>query len=278
VKVNMPNTKTMRTGVARNFKLFSFAAVVLLPSLHVNAATLITPTAPTLTNGGFDSNLSGWSAFGDVVVATNPFGVNTGGSNQAVMTTASAFDLDDFPFTTPVLNLSGNSPLSVGALNGLDSQLGVPAATLDPDPLNFVSAYEGSAIQQSFHMNAGDKLSFRWNFATADTLPGDYAFALINGQKFVLADTSSLTGSILGLSAPLIGTSGQNTFNFTVATSGLYKVAVGVVDVNDFTASSVLAVDQFSVQPVPEPAEYALMFAGLTLVGWKVRKTDKKSR
>jgi hypothetical protein len=272
----MLNMNTSRARIVRNLKLLSFAAV-LVPSMHVHGATLVVPTVPVLTNGGFDSGLGGWSTFGDVLLAANPFGVNTGGSNQAVMTTASALalDLDDFPFTTPVLNLSGFSPLSVGVANGLDAVLGVPATTLDADPLNFVSAYEGSAIQQSFHMNVGDRLSFRWNFATADTLPGDYAFALINGQKFVLAGSNLLTGSVSGLSAPLIGTSGQNLFNFTAATSGVYAVAVGVVDVNDFTMSSVLAVDQFSVQPVPEPAEYALMLAGLMFVGWRVRAKSK---
>src|SRR5947199_7370825 len=81
----------------------------------------------------------------------------------------------------------------------LEVFLGLPAHSL-PDlgqTLPLVAngtPIEGSAIRQSFTASAaGDILSFRWNYLTRDccAFPSDFAFAVLDGNLFLLASAAS---------------------------------------------------------------------------------------
>ncbi|MDJ0716086.1 MAG: hypothetical protein QNJ54_17965 [Prochloraceae cyanobacterium] len=133
--------------------------------------------------------------------------------------------------------------------------LGVPLGSLDPDPNNFVAAFEGSAIKQTITAKAGDVLSFNWNFLSNESLNGDYAFITLNG----LSELGNSAATLLTSNMPFLKETGYQTFSYTVTTSGTYTLRIGVVDVNDFNETSALLIDDVkltSTEPpksVPEP-------------------------
>ena len=205
-----------------------------------------------IVNGGFESgNVTGWSAGGDVSVETSAFGIGpTEGTYQAKLTSGafsvSASDLETFLGLAP------------GTLNGLS-----PSGQ---------AAVEGSGITQTFSANAGDVLSFDWNFLTNEIADGsginDFAFASI-GSPFVLADTFTLAHS--SSSIDFADETGFQTFFFPLPSSGLYTLKLGVVDVEDRSVDSGLLVDRIALSsPDPEPLipePTSLMLVGLGGLG-----------
>lgn len=120
--------------------------------------------------------------------------------------------------------------------------------------------YEGSALRSSFVSTAGSTLAFSWTLATVDHDPGfaDRAFVVVDGVVQTLATATS---------SPATG-----YFSQTFQSAGLHTFAVGVVDVNDFTGMSTLAIEGWQVSAVPEPAALPLMLAGLGAVFWARRR------
>jgi len=241
---------------------------------------LVAPTfwlAPALShadliNGGFATgNLTGWSTAGDTLVVDASFGIPPPGGNfQALITNA------------PALPSSGFHPESysgvpsVSAFTGvfdfaspLEVFLGLPAHSL-PDlgqTLPLVAngtPIEGSAIRQSFTASAaGDILSFRWNYLTRDccAFPSDFAFAVLDGNLFLLASAASpLVSSI----APFFSSESGYQFFAITLTLGAHYIGIGVVDTWDSTVNSAILVDNFSVTKIPEPS--ALILFGLGLI------------
>jgi hypothetical protein len=141
-------------------------------------------------------------------------------------------------------NLSGNDSLDI---NVLEPNLGLPPGTLGLD------AYEGSAIKTIFNnVKVGDRFSFNWSFQTFDTAYIDRAFVTINNTLF------NLTGS--------------NPFSYTFTGAGNYRIAIGVVDVNDTSGSSQLTVNNADLTAVPTPA----LLPGL--IAWGLRSGLKRRR
>lgn len=108
-------------------------------------------------------------------------------------------------------------------------------------------AQEGSAVKFNLAADAGDELSFTWEAVTneaGNTAQNDFAFVSINGEVTVIGDVNS--GGI-----DTTGINNINSFNETFDTAGNYEVAIGVVNVNDFTGTSILRVRD--AQVVPEP-------------------------
>jgi hypothetical protein len=99
-----------------------------------------------IINGAFNSGFSGWQTSGNTAV--------TGG--------------------VAVLKAGGSS------LTDLESFLGLTAGTIgtiNAFPVN------GSAIKQSFFANAGDIISFDWQFKAEDYLPfNDFAFTTLSSS------------------------------------------------------------------------------------------------
>lgn len=228
----------------------------LIPALALSFAA---PFASAATfSDTFDTGLSGWTALGDVALV----------NGTVALTTASATFEDDIGLA---LNLSGHDPLAVGIPDGLEQGLSLPLGELDGDALS--QATEGSALVRTFSVTAGDRLRFDWMLSTVDTADSgfglDYAFVVIDGQRIDLGTAASATPSG---NAPYAAHTGWSTFEYVFTGSGSVTLGVGVVDVLDYTASSQLQLDNFSIAAVPEPETYTMLIAGLGLIGAAARR------
>lgn len=146
--------------------------------------------------------------------------------SQATLTNAITDGSDD----ARNYNVSSNDPIYI---NPLETFL-----ALSPGVLGF-DATEGSAVKTALNVQAGDVISFDYSFLTYDTFFTDRAFVTINNSVI------PITGSF--------------PFRYTFATSGIYNIGIGVVDVNDTFGSSTLSIINASVtnannQSVPEPS------------------------
>lgn len=184
-----------------------------------------------VANGNFAGGTAGWNPLGDVSVASG------------VMTLTTAYTTDgDAPF-----NLSGTPAADIG---GIETALGLPTYALD---LGDEAAYEGSVVQQSFSVAAGDTLRVSWSFSTREDLFQDHAFVAINGQVITVATSGSL---------PL----GPQLTTYRFSSSGSATLAFGVVDTGDYLGVSTLSVTGVELAPVPEPASALLLAAGGALL------------
>src|SRR5262245_53947199 len=154
----------------------------LLSGLLVGASVM---SAIAVDNGGFETgDLSGWAAIGDALVVDASFGTPPAASRfQALISNGpslgSIFNLPN------VFSFSGTN--SVGA-DTLETFFGLPSDTLNDNP-NQQFAAEGSGIVQSFTAQAGDVLSFFWNYLTDDGGFGfDFSFAVFDGTVIFLGD------------------------------------------------------------------------------------------
>jgi hypothetical protein len=139
---------------------------------------------------------------------------------QATLTNAFSDGSDD----ASNYNVSNNDPTYI---NSLETFLGLNSGGLGLD------ASEGSAIKKAFNVLVGDVISFDYSFLTYDTLSSDRAFVTISNNVIPLT--------------------GSSPFSYTFATSGIYNIGIGVIDVNDTSGSSTLSVTNANYQSVPEP-------------------------
>ena len=184
-------------------------------------------------------SLAGWASYGDTIAQ----------SGAITLTTAFLDGAGDQPF-----NLSGNPAVDIGAV---ESGAGVAPYALDLSAEQFGT--EGSLVQQSFAVLAGQALSFQWTFATQETLFEDHAFAVIDGQVFTLATRSAPGG-------------GTQTFSHLFTQAGTVSLAIGVIDTGDYLGVSSLSIQGLQVSSVPEPQTLAMLLAGLAAVGRAARR------
>lgn len=224
-----------------------------------------------LTNGDFGTptaSLTAWTTEGDVMV--------TGSKNVAALTTASAGNDDDAPLPAGFNNNSGTAAVDFFYAADL---AGVSLAALDAAGAGPGETYEGSAIRQDFYATAGDKLtiSFDWAFLSVDQTFADFAFVSINGSvvKFVDAFSapaaSHFNNTFGDLNDVTWGWTGAD-YTYTATSDGQVSLVIGVVDIGDASGTSELRVDNIAVSAVPEPATYAMLLAGLALMGGIARR------
>jgi len=111
-------------------------------------------------------------------------------------------------------------------------------------------------------VEAGDVLTFDWNFLTEDGNAqgfNDFAFVSLSQTVQELADTfSTVPVSFVSLTE-FENQTGYKTFTYTFQTAGTYSLGIGVTDVTDGSADSALLVDNVSISrpgdstTVPEP-------------------------
>lgn len=220
----------------------------LLALAALAAGLLSGGNAFAVTNGDFTVSLAGWDAVGDASVQ----------SSAALLTTA--YDANDD--VAGNFNFSGASAQDAPVL---ESQAGLTSGALG-------NAWDGSLIKQTFTVNAGDTLSFQWNFLSNEGTSGqpDFGFVVINGALTQLGSVAqaSVTPGLNGFAAQ----TGWNTFSQTFANAGSVTLALGVVDANDVVTTSALMVDQVTLSAVPEPGALMLLGAGLVASGWSQRR------
>ncbi|MFM6897091.1 MAG: PEP-CTERM sorting domain-containing protein, partial [Microcystis panniformis] len=123
---------------------------------------------------------------------------------------------------------------------------------------------EGSAIKQTFNANAGDVLSFYWNFLTDEDANNidynDFAFFTLNNTLYSLADVQS-SFLVNPSFSHLAKETGYQLYTIPILVTGDYTLGFGVVDVDktgggDNTINSALLVDNIkltNIAKVPEP-------------------------
>ncbi|BAY45047.1 hypothetical protein SAMD00079811_26490 [Scytonema sp. HK-05] len=237
-------------------RVFSTAVTMLV------SFALPTTAEAAIINGGFENALENWQTLGESRFETSAFGSPTvEGNFQAFLSTA----------FNEVVGVDGNGKEIRGgnaapatyitgiAENSLEGFLGVSQFFGD----DFLAeAIEGSAIKQTFTANAGQTLSFSWNFLTNESVGNDanpdfndFAFATLsdNSQNlfFRLADTTT-TFLANGSNTNFFEETGLKTFSYTLPTDGEYTLGIGVVDVGEPTVISGLLIDGVGVQAIPE--------------------------
>ncbi len=186
----------------------------------------------SIENGSFETgDFRDWNTIGDTSIETNDLGIfPTDGTHQALITNG----FSDAGGSVEDLDLEEFLDLASGSLDGLVGG----------------DATEGSAIKQTFTVEAGDVVSFDWNFLTNEFTPttfNDTAFLNVNGFTFELADTGANF-----VDAPNVDQFNEQTdtqtLTFSIATAGTYTIGFGVVDVGDEIVDSGLAIDNVAIQ------------------------------
>lgn len=223
----------------------------------------------TFQNGSFESGLTNWSTDGDVIVTPS-------GRKIGILSTASLDFEDDAPLGAGFNNNSGTAAVDFSFNNNL---AGVAVGSLDIGGF----AYEGSALRQNFMATAGQQITvkFDWAFLSSDTANADFGFIAINDTvvSFVNTASSPLVSSFTGNFGDFGAASWvftENSYTYTAASDGAVSLVIGVADIGDYLGTSELRIDNVSVSAVPEPETYALMLAGLGLMGGYIRRRQNK--
>jgi len=212
-------------------KSLSALALGTACSISLSAIAAVQPASAQLVNGGFETgNFTGWATTGNASIQTSAFGSGpTEGTFEALLSTGDP--------TVPDFSLEVFLGLAPGSLDNLGNG----------------NATAGSAIRQTFLAEAGDILTFDWNFLTNEGTPSffnDFSFVSLA----VLSELGDTTFPIFMNSlTPFNQETGFQTFSFTIPTTGTYTLGFGATDVADNVVESGLLVDNVKLTPVPEP-------------------------
>jgi hypothetical protein len=226
------------SGVRFSLKA-GFVSLLALASLFAAE-----PSDAAVLNGGFETgNFTGWEILGRTSIKTSAYGSGpTEGTSQALLST----------FCPTLVN---NLCKQDGNFLELTEFLNVNA--LDLTTLGNV--FEGSAIKTTLAVEAGDVLTFDWNFLTnsmnGDTsgLYNDFAFVTIAEKADKLSDTfSPFVGNVTGIDFE--HQTGFKTFSYSFTTTGTYTLGIGVADVGDGASDSGLLVDNVLLSSTPIPS------------------------
>lgn len=195
---------------------------------NLNFGNRLSNNVPSPLNLSFETgNFTNWNVTGNASIQTAAFGSNpTNGTYQALIT-------------------NGTGAVSDAQL---ETALGLSAGAIDA--LSNGNATQGSALQfQPITVQAGDILSFDWNFLTKESTPSsfqnDFGFVAIgNSSLSELADTHS---SFIPFTGSFNEQTGYGTFTYQFTQAGTFKVGVGVVDVRNKFVDSGLLLDNFSI-------------------------------
>jgi hypothetical protein len=224
------------------------ASAVTLASLSLFLKTDPSQAQALTTNGGFElGDFTDWNRSGVTSLETSAFGSGPSeGRFQALL-------------QTDPINTNANA-----FVFDLEADLGLPSSSLFD-----LGAVGGSAITTEVTVNAGDTLSFQWNFLTDELADpaltqNDFAFFTVvpaisplTGALKRLADTTA-TFFPSSTRMSLKEETGFQTETITFSSAGTFRLGFGVVDVFDFAGASGLLVDNVKLtsQPtsVPEPS------------------------
>ena len=186
-------------------------------------------------NGGFETgNFTAWNTIGNTSIQIAEFGtIPTQGNFQALLTTGFGSVSDN--------DLENFLGLNSGEIDGIANE----------------NTTEGSALYKTITVEAGDILSFDFNFLTNETdfdsdpaTFNDFSFVSISSNSLSqLADTSS---TFFFSSTPFSEETDYSNFTFEFSEAGTYKVGIGVVDAVDTAFDSGLLIDNFKIVSADE--------------------------
>lgn len=223
-------------------KLYMSTLAALGASLAMGAAGAAHAITNLVTNGSFESGLTGWTIGG--------------------------VDNDSPPYPPVAILYNSATPYPTGAFGEAVPQNNAP--TISPDPVGDRAAYFVSdfAVNQSLSQ-------------TVFLNPGMYqigfsAYAPANG--FSNAGDATFSGIVTVLLANYAVSAGPSTTWQTfsgvtnIAAAGNYLVEF-VFNTN-FRPSKDIVIDQVYVvpEPIPEPGTYALLLAGIAMLGFMTRR------
>ena len=237
-------------------------------ALIVLAVMILCPAAnATLVNGGFETgDFTGWAAIGDASVQSSSFGIiPTEGSVQAILSNAHDFLGGSSGYINPISGFSAVSSSELSTFLSL-SQSYISDSILVP-PLNDrgnLFGY-GSAIQTNFYGNAGDTLSFDYNYLTSDGYNWDAAFLCLTSSDMTFVYKLAGNNPELMFTPPIVDSatvfaneSGWLQFSFLLPDTDIYKLSIAVAQVSDNSYDSGLSIDNVHLR-VPEPSTLLLL-------------------
>jgi hypothetical protein len=224
------------------------------------------------------ADILGWQTFGDVAALSgSPAGLSLPITGNTLVLSTATLGPDDFPFADGHYNLSGQAAGVAGFTGGLEDFVGLAPGALDTDTV----LWEGSAIQQTWSVHAGDTLHFNWNLLSADRDMADLAFLVIDthtgGGPLVqsLGEASLASQAVTG-NSDLLQT-GATSFSHTFSTAGLVTVSLAVADRQDGDKTTLLALDHVQLSSaVPEPDAVVLALLGLGTAGLLTRTRTRR--
>ncbi len=209
-----------------------------------------------IQNGSFEDDFTDWSILGAATIQGSDFGTppSDGESNALILNELLAVPDDE---------IEEFLELSPGSLEDLSG--------------SFVA--EGSAMKQTFLANAGDVLTFDFNFLTNEFIPdeefNDFSFVSLSGLD-LLADTFSPFVDSL---TTFFKETGYQSRSYEITKTGTYTLGFGVADAEDFGGLSGLLVDNVKLTArasIPEPTTtlglFASAFGAFSLLKKRQRK------
>ncbi|ASC74339.1 putative peptidase S8 [Halomicronema hongdechloris C2206] len=215
---------------------------------RLNAFNALNPGTTPSDNLSFEfGDFTGWSTLGATTIETDTIGVGpTDGTYQALLTNGSG-SVDEA---------------------SLESFLGLNPGSLDVFGNGNVTT--GSALKlAAITVQAGDLLSFDWNFLTNELTPSSFNdfgfFTISDAFSGELADTQADFVSFGG--SGFSNQTGYGTFNYIFAQDGTYDIGLGVVDEGDSSVNSGLLVDNFALLDSQSLNNWGFEVGNLT--GWR---------
>lgn len=202
----------------------------------------VAPASAAVLNGGFeDGNFNSWEIVGRTSIeTTEDESGSTEGTYQAMLNTV----CPAYPDRGCTAQTAGGNDVELAEFLGLEVD--------DLNALDNGEVFEGSAMQTTITVEAGDVLTFTWNFLTGSTEGdggefNDYAFVTISGTTDELVELADTFSTFVESATAYEYETGFQTFEYTFTTSGTYTLGIGVVDVGDGGADSELLVDNVSI-------------------------------
>ena len=206
----------------------------------------------SVMNGGFeDGTFTEWKTLGTASVESTWAGLApTEGNCHALLQTAGSFALGAFELETYL-------DLDTGTFDKI-AQMGDGTGT----------ATEGSVITREFTVEAGDTLSFDWNFLTnegADDSPArDLSFIMIGDESPTWL--AHATDAVVESATSFASETGYQSFSHTFSEAGTFEIILGVIDVDGSDGDSALFIDAFDFTSILIPLPTA---DGWDLRGWQ---------